>query len=58
LSRRSATDPRLKQDESEQILTAIKKNRGTAKYVLYPDEGDRFASGSFSGSHHHHLSSA
>jgi dipeptidyl aminopeptidase/acylaminoacyl peptidase len=38
-----ANDPRVKQAESEQIVAAIERNRGTATYVLYPDEGHGFA---------------
>jgi len=38
-----ANDPRVKQPESEQIVAAIERNRGTATYVLYPDEGHGFA---------------
>jgi len=38
-----ANDPRVKQAESEQIVTAIERNHGTATYVLYPDEGHGFA---------------
>jgi dipeptidyl aminopeptidase/acylaminoacyl peptidase len=38
-----ANDPRVKQAESEQIVTAIEKNRGRVTYVLYPDEGHGFA---------------
>lgn len=37
-----ANDPRVKQAESEQIVSAIAKNGGTATYVLYPDEGHGF----------------
>lgn len=37
-----SNDPRVKQTESEQIVTAIEKNGGTVKYVLYPDEGHGF----------------
>ena len=38
-----ANDPRVKQAESEQIVEAIEKNRGSVTYVLYPDEGHGFA---------------
>jgi dipeptidyl aminopeptidase/acylaminoacyl peptidase len=38
-----ANDPRVKQAESEQIVSAIEKNGGAATYVLYPDEGHGFA---------------
>ena len=38
-----ANDPRVKQAESEQIVSAIEKNGGRATYVLYPDEGHGFA---------------
>ena len=38
-----ANDPRVKQAESEQIVSAIEKNRGSAIYVVYPDEGHGFA---------------
>jgi len=38
-----ANDPRVKVAESEQIVSAIEKNRGTVTYVLYPDEGHGFA---------------
>lgn len=37
-----ANDPRVKQDESEQIVAAIEKNNGSVTYVLYPDEGHGF----------------
>ena len=37
-----ADDPRVKQAESEQIVSAIEKNKGTVTYVLYPDEGHGF----------------
>ena len=33
----------MKQAESEQIVSAIEKNRGSAIYLLYPDEGHGFA---------------
>jgi dipeptidyl aminopeptidase/acylaminoacyl peptidase len=38
-----ANDPRVKQAESEQIVDAIRKNRGSVTYVVYPDEGHGFA---------------
>lgn len=38
-----ANDPRVKQAESEQIVSAIEKNGGHVVYVLYPDEGHGFA---------------
>ena len=38
-----ANDPRVKQAESEQIVSAIEKNQGDVTYVLYPDEGHGFA---------------
>lgn len=38
-----ANDPRVKQAESEQIVSAIEKNRGSVTYVVYPDEGHGFA---------------
>ncbi len=38
-----ANDPRVKQAESEQIVSAIAKNKGQVTYVLYPDEGHGFA---------------
>ena len=34
-----ANDPRVKQQESDQIVAAIEKNKGVVTYVLYPDEG-------------------
>lgn len=37
-----ANDPRVKQAESEQIVSAIQKNKGAVTYVLYPDEGHGF----------------
>lgn len=37
-----ANDPRVKQAESEQIVSAIEKNHGVVTYVLYPDEGHGF----------------
>jgi dipeptidyl aminopeptidase/acylaminoacyl peptidase len=38
-----ASDPRVKQAESEQIVAAIERNRGNVIYVVYPDEGHGFA---------------
>jgi dipeptidyl aminopeptidase/acylaminoacyl peptidase len=38
-----ANDPRVKQAESEQIVQAIEKNKGSVTYVVYPDEGHGFA---------------
>lgn len=38
-----ANDPRVKQSESEQIVSAIEKNGGSVTYVVYPDEGHGFA---------------
>ncbi len=38
-----ANDPRVKQAESEQIVQAIEKNKGTVTYIVYPDEGHGFA---------------
>lgn len=38
-----ANDPRVKQAESEQIVSAIEKSGGKVTYVLYPDEGHGFA---------------
>lgn len=37
-----ANDPRVKQAESEQIVSAIEKAGGKVTYVLYPDEGHGF----------------
>jgi dipeptidyl aminopeptidase/acylaminoacyl peptidase len=37
-----ANDPRVKQAESDQIVSAIEKNQGVVTYVLYPDEGHGF----------------
>lgn len=37
-----ANDPRVKQQESDQIVAAIEKNNGIATYALYPDEGHGF----------------
>jgi dipeptidyl aminopeptidase/acylaminoacyl peptidase len=38
-----ANDPRVKQAESEQIVSAIEKGGGKVTYVVYPDEGHGFA---------------
>jgi len=38
-----ANDPRVKQAESDQIVTAMKGNDLPVTYVLYPDEGHGFA---------------
>jgi dipeptidyl aminopeptidase/acylaminoacyl peptidase len=38
-----ANDPRVKQAESDQIVTAMKKKQLPVTYVLYPDEGHGFA---------------
>ena len=38
-----ANDPRVNQNESEQIVEAIEKNKGKVTYVLYSDEGHGFA---------------
>jgi dipeptidyl aminopeptidase/acylaminoacyl peptidase len=38
-----ANDPRVKQAESDQIVTAMRKNKKEVQYVLYPDEGHGFA---------------
>jgi dipeptidyl aminopeptidase/acylaminoacyl peptidase len=38
-----ANDPRVNKAESEQIVSAIEKNKGKATYVLYTDEGHGFA---------------
>ena len=38
-----ANDPRVKQAEAEQIVSAIDKKGGSVTYVLYPDEGHGFA---------------
>jgi len=38
-----ANDPRVKQAESEQIVAAIEKNKGTGIHVMDPDEGHGFA---------------
>ncbi|MBA2538291.1 MAG: S9 family peptidase [Deltaproteobacteria bacterium] len=37
-----ANDPRVKQAESEQIVTAMKKHNLPVTYVLFPDEGHGF----------------
>ncbi len=37
-----ANDPRVKQAESDQIVTAMKAKRLPVSYVLYPDEGHGF----------------
>lgn len=38
-----ANDPRVKQAESDQIVTTMKANRLPVSYVLFPDEGHGFA---------------
>ena len=38
-----ANDPRVKQNESEQIVRAMKERSIPVTYVLYPDEGHGFA---------------
>lgn len=38
-----ANDPRVKQDESDQIVSAMKSADIPVTYVLYPDEGHGFA---------------
>jgi dipeptidyl aminopeptidase/acylaminoacyl peptidase len=38
-----ANDPRVNKAESEQIVDAIAKNKGSVTYVLYTDEGHGFA---------------
>jgi dipeptidyl aminopeptidase/acylaminoacyl peptidase len=38
-----ANDPRVKQAESEQIVTALEKRGLGVTYVVYPDEGHGFA---------------
>jgi dipeptidyl aminopeptidase/acylaminoacyl peptidase len=38
-----ANDPRVKQDESEQIVAAMKKKGIDHEYMLFPDEGHGFA---------------
>lgn len=37
-----ANDPRVKQAESDQIVTAMRKNGKEVQYVVYPDEGHGF----------------
>jgi len=38
-----ANDPRVKQAEADQIVSAMQSNRIPVTYVLYPDEGHGFA---------------
>ncbi|APV52310.1 S9 family peptidase [Betaproteobacteria bacterium GR16-43] len=38
-----ANDPRVNKAESEQIVEAIEKNKGSVTYVVYSDEGHGFA---------------
>ena len=38
-----ANDPRVKQSESDQIVTAMQEKDIPVTYVLYPDEGHGFA---------------
>ena len=38
-----ANDPRVKQQESDQIVQSMKENGIPVTYVLYPDEGHGFA---------------
>lgn len=38
-----ANDPRVKQSESEQIVSALKKKNLEYEYLLFPDEGHGFA---------------
>jgi dipeptidyl aminopeptidase/acylaminoacyl peptidase len=38
-----ANDPRVKQSESDQIVSAMKEKNIPVSYVLYPDEGHGFA---------------
>ena len=38
-----ANDPRVNKAESEQIVDAIEKNKGSVTYVVYSDEGHGFA---------------
>ena len=38
-----ANDPRVKQAESDQIVTAMQAKKIPVTYVLYPDEGHGFA---------------
>ena len=37
-----ANDPRVKQQESEQIVAAMRSNGKAVRYALYPDEGHGF----------------
>uniref|UniRef100_A0A158P8L1 Prolyl endopeptidase n=1 Tax=Angiostrongylus cantonensis TaxID=6313 RepID=A0A158P8L1_ANGCA len=37
-----ANDPRVKQQESDQFVEALKKNNIPVSYILYPDEGHGF----------------
>lgn len=37
-----ANDPRVKQSESDQIVQAMRKNKLTVEYLLFPDEGHGF----------------
>jgi dipeptidyl aminopeptidase/acylaminoacyl peptidase len=38
-----ANDPRVKQQESDQIVAAMRKNSQPVEYVVFPDEGHGFA---------------
>jgi dipeptidyl aminopeptidase/acylaminoacyl peptidase len=38
-----ANDPRVKQQESDQIVEAMRRNGQEVEYVLFPDEGHGFA---------------
>jgi dipeptidyl aminopeptidase/acylaminoacyl peptidase len=38
-----ANDPRVKQAESEQSVTALREKGIPHEYMLFPDEGHRFA---------------
>ncbi len=38
-----ANDPRVKQAESDQIVTALRKNSKPVEYIVFPDEGHGFA---------------
>ena len=38
-----ANDPRVKQAESDQIVTAMREKKIPVTYVLFPDEGHGFA---------------
>jgi dipeptidyl aminopeptidase/acylaminoacyl peptidase len=38
-----AHDPRVKQNESEQIVAALRAKNKPVEYLLYPDEGHGFA---------------